>query len=198
MSEQPFSNQLEAWLKQKGEKRLIQLTKRFGPKSFAVAFLILMIIPAIPAPTGGITHVFEIISMLFALEMALGRKSFWLPKRWPRFELGRISTTKTIPFIIKRIRWFEKHSKPRLTRLMHHKLFYRFCGLLIFILSLAAFLAPPFTGLDTLPAMGVVIISLSLILEDSALFIVGLLVGTIGVVLEILLVLLVGSQFWSH
>ena len=52
---------------------------------------------------------------------------------------------------------------------------------------MAAFVAPPFTGLDTLPALGIVLISLSVLLEDVAIAIVGLIVGAVGVALEIFL-----------
>ena len=54
-------------------------------------------------------------------------------------------------------------------------------------LSVAAFLAPPFTGLDTLPALGVVLLSLGVLLEDGAIVPVALLAGAAGVVLELIL-----------
>jgi hypothetical protein len=50
-----------------------------------------------------------------------------------------------------------------------------------------AFLAPPFTGLDTLPALGVVLLSLGVLLEDFAIVIAALVVGVAGVILEIVL-----------
>jgi hypothetical protein len=48
-----------------------------------------------------------------------------------------------------------------------------------------AFFAPPFTGLDTLPALGVVLLSLGVLLEDVIVVAIGLVVGVAGVVLEI-------------
>jgi len=51
----------------------------------------------------------------------------------------------------------------------------------------AAFLAPPFTGLDTLPALAVVLLSLGVLLEDFAVVIVGLVIGVAGVAPEIFL-----------
>ena len=53
--------------------------------------------------------------------------------------------------------------------------------------SLGAFLAPPFTGLDTLPSLGVVVLSLGVILEDALVAVAGVLVGAAGVLLEIIL-----------
>jgi hypothetical protein len=49
-----------------------------------------------------------------------------------------------------------------------------------------AFFAPPFTGLDTLPALGVVLLSLGVLLEDVIVVAVGLIVGVGGVLLEII------------
>ena len=43
----------------------------------------------------------------------------------------------------------------------------------------------PFTGLDTLPALGVVLISLAVLLEDFAVAVAGTVVLLAGVVLEI-------------
>ena len=54
--------------------------------------------------------------------------------------------------------------------------------------SVAAFVAPPFTGLDTLPALGGVLISLAVLLEDFIiLVVVGLVVLAAGVLLEVFL-----------
>ena len=52
---------------------------------------------------------------------------------------------------------------------------------------MAAFVAPPFTGLDTLPALGVVLLSLGVLLEDVLLVLVAIAVGVAGVTLEIIL-----------
>jgi hypothetical protein len=50
-----------------------------------------------------------------------------------------------------------------------------------------AFVAPPFTGLDTLPSLGVVLLSLGVLLEDFIVVIVGVAVGVGGVIVEVVL-----------
>jgi hypothetical protein len=60
-------------------------------------------------------------------------------------------------------------------------------GVVVLGLSLTAFLAPPFTGLDTLPALGVVLLSLGVLFEDALLALIGLVIGVAGVVLVIVL-----------
>ncbi len=180
-----FSQQLQVWLKSNQPKTLSSVSEAFGEKSFAIIVLVLMFIPALPIPTAGITHIFELIVMLLSAELIAGRRQVWLPKSWRHKKLGAFMETKTVPALIKRIRWFERFSRPRLSALVQNNLFLRFVGFIFLVLALAAFVSPPFAGLDTLPSLGAVIIALSLILEDIALFLFGWLVGAVGVGLVI-------------
>lgn len=182
-----FSDQLEAWLTSKQPKTLASLDKVFQDKSFAITFLVLMAFPALPLPTGGVTHVFEIIVMLMCLQLVIGRRTPWLPKKWKHMPLGKALTGKVIPVMLKWIRWFEKRSSSRGRWIFGLPLASRLIGLLIFGLTLAAFLAPPFSGLDTLPALGVVVISLAIILDDFLMFLAGLVIGLAGVMLTVVL-----------
>jgi hypothetical protein len=182
----PFSDELEGWLQGDQPKTIGSLVELFGEKSFAVLFLLLLAIPALPLPTGGVTHVFEVIAILLALELIAGRREVWLPKRWCRRELGPGAEKRT-QVLIKRIRWLERHSRPRFGFLLSYRVSRAAFGAVVLVFSLGAFLAPPFTGLDTLPSLGVVIISLGVLLEDVRLGIAGTLIGTLGIVLAIVL-----------
>jgi hypothetical protein len=184
-AERDFSDELEEWLKSEGPKTIGALQEVFEEKTFAVAILLLMFVPAIPAPTGGITHVFEILTIIIAAQMVLGRRALWIPKRFRNRELGALTTGKALPFVIRRIRWFEKFSRPRLPYLFDNRTFLRLLGLIIIGFTASAFIAPPFSGLDTLPALGVVTIALSIILEDVVILGIGIVIGTGGVVLII-------------
>jgi hypothetical protein len=181
------SDELEAWLSGDGEKTLGGLVAVFEEKSFAIVFVLLLGVPALPLPTGGATHVFELIAMLVALELVAARDHIWLPRRWCRLELAGPRRQRFLTGLMNAIRRLERISKPRLRFLFDHRLSNVVFGLLVIAGSLAAFLAPPFTGLDTLPALGVVLLSLSVLLEDFAVTIAGLTVGATGVALEIVL-----------
>src|SRR5437868_2926908 len=82
------SDELDRWLGSDGEKTLGSLIELFGEKSFAILFVLLLGVPALPLPTGGATHVFEIIAVLLALELVAGRDQIWMPRRWRKLELG--------------------------------------------------------------------------------------------------------------
>ena len=182
-----FSVTLKRWLDGSGEKTVGGLIEVFEEKSFAILFVLLLGVPALPIPTGGATHVFEVIAVLLALQLIGGRESIWLPQRWRERELAGERQERFLSALMRLIGRLERISKPRFSFLFNHRLSNIVFGLLVIGGSVAAFFAPPFTGLDTLPALAVVLLSLGVLLEDFAIVVVALLVGAAGVVLEIFL-----------
>lgn len=182
-----ISEDLEAWLESDGSKSLGSLIEVFEEKSFAILFVLLLGVPALPIPTGGATHVFEVIAVLLALQLIAGRDEIWLPDRWRNKELAGDRQQRFLTSLMKLIRRLEGVSKPRLRFLFDHRLSNVVFGLLVIGGCAAAFLAPPFTGLDTLPSLGVVLLSLGVLLEDFAIVVVGLAIAIAGVALEIFL-----------
>ena len=190
MSDDPppaLSDELERWVTSEGEHTLGGLIELFDRKSFALLFVLLLGVPALPLPTGGATHVFEIIAMLLALQLIVGRDTIWLPQRWRRLELAGPRQQRFLRGLLRLIRFLERFSRPRGRLLFHHRLSDAVFGLLVLAGSLGAFLAPPFTGLDTLPSLGVVLIALGMLLEDALIVAAGIVVGGAGVFLEIIL-----------
>jgi hypothetical protein len=182
---EPFSDELERWLRSDGEKTLGSMSTVFAERSFAAMILLLMILPATPLPTGGVTHVFEVITVLLGLQMVIGRRTIWLPARFARRSLGATTTDKAIPFIVKVVRKVERFSRPRGVRLFENGIFYRLIGVVVIAFAVAAALAPPFTGLDTLPALGAVVVALSMIQKDVLVLAVGVALGTGGIALAL-------------
>jgi len=179
-----FSDRLEGWFRSPGPKTIGSLTELFQEKSFAVLFVLLLALSALPLPTGGVTHLFELIAMLLALELVAGRKTVWLPERWKQRELGSDRASERL---LKWIRWLERHSRPRFRFLLTHRLSSAVFGVIVLVLTLSAFVAPPFTGLDTLPSLGVVLLGLGVLLDDALLALVGVIVGAVGLLLVVIL-----------
>jgi hypothetical protein len=153
----------------------------FGERSFAIVFVLLMAVPALPLPTGGVTHVFEVITMLLALELIVGRRTIWLPARWRGLQIGGESKEKFIDALLRRIRSLERISRPRGRWLFGHRLSGSLFGLAALGLALTAFLAPPFSGLDTLPSIGLVVLALGYLLTDIVVAAAGAVIGVLGV-----------------
>jgi hypothetical protein len=169
------------------DKTLGSLIELFEEKSFAILFVLLLGVSALPIPTGGATHVFIIIAMLLAAQLVLGRDEIWLPAKWRARPLVGDTSRKFMTTLMKLIRRLEKISKPRLRFLFNHRLSNIVFGLLVIGGGLAAFFAPPFSGLDTLPSLGVVLLSLAVLLEDILVAIVAVVIGVAGVLLSIFL-----------
>ena len=186
-SPEKVSDQIERFLAGEGEKTLGTLIELFEEKAFALIFILLMGVPALPLPTGGATHVFEVVTALLALQLIVGRDEIWLPQRWRRLQLAGENREKFLRGLMRMIRRLERFSKPRFRFLFNHKVSNSVFGLLVVGGTVAAFFAPPFTGLDTLPSLGVVLLSLAVLLEDFILAAIGIAVGVGGVFVEILL-----------
>jgi len=182
-----IGDELERWLTAEGEKTLGSLVEAFGEKSFAVLFVFLLGVPALPLPTGGATHVFEVIAALIALELIAGRDQVWLPKRWAALSMGGDRQQRFIASLTRLIRRLERISRPRLAFLFGHRISDVVFGLLVIGGAVAAFVAPPFSGLDTLPALGVVVLSLAVLFKDVLVAGAGLVLLIVGVVLEVVL-----------
>ena len=179
------SDQLECWLRGDGEKTVGGLAEVFGERAFALIFVLLMGVPALPLPTGGATHVFEVITVLLAVELVAGRDEIWLPQRWCARPID--TDGRFIQRLLRTIRRLERFSKHRLGFVFGHRLSNIVFGCFVAAGATAAFFAPPFTGLDTLPALGVVLVSLGVLLEDFVFVAVGAVVTAAGVLVEILL-----------
>jgi hypothetical protein len=182
-----FSSELEGWLRNDQPKTLGALNDLFDERSFAVAILLLMFPSALPVPTGGATHVLEAVTLVLALQMIAGREEIWLPRRWRQRELGATMTGKAVPFVIRRVRTFERFSRRRMDGVFEQGWFVRLLGLGILLFTVGSVVAPPFSGLDTLPSLGVVVIALSMILRDAVFALAGTAIGVAGVLLIVFL-----------
>jgi hypothetical protein len=178
---------IERWLEGTEPKTVGSLIELFEEKSFAILFVLLLGVPALPLPTGGVTHVFEVIAVLLAAQLVVGRDQIWLPERWRALEFAGEGQSRFLTTLMRVIRRLERLSKPRLRFLFNHRLSNSVFGLIVIAGCAGAFLAPPFTGLDTLPALGVVLVSLGVLLEDVLFVVAGLVIGVAGVILEIVL-----------
>jgi len=187
-----FSNELERWLETDEPKTVGSLTDVIDEKSFAVVTLLLLIPSALPIPTGGVTHLFELIAVLVVAQMVVGREELWLPRRFREHELGKTMTGKAIPRILKVVRWFERWARPRFARLLDCQLVKSLLAVFLLVFVAAAFIAPPFSGLDTAPSLGVVIMCLGIIFGDLIIVALGMLVGAAGIALVIVL----GEAAW--
>ena len=87
------------WRESEGEKSLGGFVDAMDSKGFALLLVILMGPSALPIPTGGLTHLFEIAAVLLAFQLILGRADVWLPGRMRRISLEGGGATSLAPFL---------------------------------------------------------------------------------------------------
>lgn len=129
----------------------------------------------------------EVIAVLVAAQLVVGRDRIWIPARWRKIKLGGSKQRRVIDGMIKLIRRLERFSRPRFQFLFDHRLSNSVFGIFVIAFTAGSFFAPPFSGLDTIPALGVVLLSIGVLLEDMVIVAVGIGVGICGLALEIAL-----------
>src|SRR5581483_11352550 len=95
------SDELERFLESDGSKTVGSLIDLFEEKSFALLFVLLLGVPALPLPTGGVTHVFEVLAVLLAAQLVVGRHEIWVPRRWRELELAGPRQQKFLEGLMK-------------------------------------------------------------------------------------------------
>ena len=180
-AEEPLSERLDGWLTGDGKKSIGGLLDHFGQQAFAIGFVLLLAPSALPIPTGGVTHVFDVIAVLLAVQLVLGREEPWLPRKLKDRELKSLQNEKVQSKLVGTIAKVEKLARPRFPRTLHSPPGRILFGILVVVFTAAAFVAPPFSGLDTLPGLGVVVISLGVLFGDAIVFGVGVAIGAGGI-----------------
>jgi hypothetical protein len=165
-----------------------ELLDGFGDRSFGAAMLLLAIPNMVPLPPGAST-IFGLPLMLIAAQLALGRRTVWLPERardgaMPTSVFSRIVHT-TRPYL----RRAERLLAPRLL-IMLSPLSTRLVGIACFILAIL--IALPIPLANFLGGLSVAAFSLGLLRHDG----VAVLAGWIATAFSFAATALVWGAVW--
>jgi hypothetical protein len=100
-----ISAELEDWFESDRKKTIGDLVNTFGPPSFAILVIVLMALPTLPLPTGAVSHVLEVVTVVLALELIIGRTGVWIPKRFRDRDFKARSSPNFRDALLKR-GWF--------------------------------------------------------------------------------------------
>jgi hypothetical protein len=139
--------------------------------------LILLAIPAfIPILPPGTSGVLGALMSIVALQMLFGLKQPWFPKRWR----NKVLSPKVVQALQTRgvaiLRQIERVSHPRGRRFTRNGLILRLSALVV--IALALVLSSPMPFMNTLPALGVLLIGVGLANHDIYFLSAGWLIGT--------------------
>ncbi|MFN4032575.1 MAG: exopolysaccharide biosynthesis protein [Fimbriimonadales bacterium] len=152
-----------------------EVLDRAGDRGYGF-LLILLAIPAfIPVLPPGTSGVLGALMALVALQMLLGLRQPWFPRRWRE----RVLAPKVVDALQTRgaalLRKIETVSHPRGRRFVRNGLILRISA--VVVIGLAAVLSSPMPFMNTLPATGVLLIGVGLANRDIYLLGAGWLVG---------------------
>lgn len=131
----------------------------------------------IPVPPGYTTF-FSIPLFIFSIQMIFGMRAPWLPVWITKKQIKRTTLEKLIEKANPWLRKIEKHLKPRLTYISV-RAWERIIGIFSFVFALSISLPLPLTNFP--PGWGILIMSLGLLSKDGLTILVGMIIGTIGV-----------------
>jgi hypothetical protein len=180
---------------------LRKIIEVFPLQTYGILYVLFSMISALPLPTGGISHVLVGLGMLVSAQQVIGFKTIWLPNFALDYKANWMSNEKVILSLKSFLEGIEKRLSGKKNLLIVNSNFQRIIALLTFFCMFLAFFAPPFTGLDTLPSVGAVMLGLCLITEDIKLFWLGLVAGMLGGLLIVLtwwLALTGAGNVWTY
>jgi hypothetical protein len=140
------------------------LTSAVGDKGFGVLLMLLALPSALPVPAPGYSIPFGIAMAIIAAQIFVGRKTIWLPRRIMAFRVHPRLASKMLRSGASFLRRVETLIKPRM-RWMHSRAGHSALAVIIFIM--AVFMMIPIPGTNTMPAMSIFIIGVSMSEEDG-------------------------------
>lgn len=166
--------------------------EKFHERGFGF-FLLVFILPlALPVPKPpGLSTILVIPVMVLALQQALGRHTIWMPEKIKHRTLPRKTVTGMIEFSLPAARKIETLLKPRLG-LVTQGVFSHVIGILGLIM--ACFIAIPLPLTNTVPAWGIALMALGVMMRDGIAVLAGAIIGTGWMIFLTFITLFLGAE----
>ena len=145
---------------------LAEILQETAERGFSLIIGLLVLPFLFPMPPG-LAGVMGIGCFCLAMQMALGRKSPWLPRRIAQFEFPRSLSQQLLKNVRRIIVWLEKIVRPRWSQLATNPYTWKSNGFCIAWLSILLMLPIPFT--NPLPAMAILLLAVATLEADGLL-----------------------------
>ncbi len=170
-----------------------QVKAALHERGFGVIMAIASLPLCLPVPVPpGYTLLFSIPLFIFSIQMILGQDSPWLPQWLTRKKIQRQALARLVEKAVPLLRRIERLMKPRM-RFASSRAGEKLIGVFAFVFALSIALPIPVPFTNLLPGLGILVMSLGLLSKDGLTIITGMIMGSIGCGL-LILVLLLGQQ----
>jgi hypothetical protein len=139
--------------------------------------------PGLTSPLGG-------ACLILSLQMVLGRRSPWLPKKIANYQFPSSFAQVILQNLRRVTKIIEKIARPRLEKVANHPLIWRFNGLCISWLTILLISPVPFT--NPIPTVGILLLAIATIEADGLL----MCISYVATVLITLIFGFIGYALW--
>ena len=160
-----------------------EIIEAFGERAFGFVIILFSLPNCLPAPPG-MNSVFGVPVLLFAVQLALGFKKPWLPRRILDKRFRVATFRKIIDTAEPKLRRVENLLRPRHTALFGPR-GDRLIGVFAVILALCVIV--PLPGTNWVPSIALVILSMAILQEDGLVLGFGILAGIAGMAYTVIL-----------
>jgi len=141
----------------------------------------LLVLPFLFPMTPGLVGPLGSVCLLLSVQMALGRRSPWLPQKIARFRFPRWFVLQLLQNLKRVTRVLEKIARPRLLKLAENPQIWRLNGICISWLALLLLSPIPFT--NPIPTVGILLLAVAILETDGLLMCISYLITALITVL---------------
>jgi hypothetical protein len=167
-----FSQDIESLLNRLAHQPLTlgQILAETSERGFSLSLGLLVLPFLFPMPPG-LSSILGLGCLVLAMQMGIGRRSPWLPKKVARFRFPRSFSLKLLKNIRRVTGWLEKIVRRRWSKIAENSYVWRGNGFCIAWLAILLMLPIPFT--NPLPAIAILLLAVSTIEADGLLMFCG-------------------------
>jgi hypothetical protein len=163
-----FSQDIKSLLEKLSQQPLTlsDILAETSERGFSLVIALLVLPFLFPHPPG-VTGIPGTACLILSLQMALGRRSPWLPKKVAQFKFPRWFALQLLQNLKRCTRLLEKIVRPRLLKLAGSSYIWQLNGLCITWLAILLMLPIPMT--NPVPTIGILVLAVATLEDDGLL-----------------------------
>ncbi|MBW4612274.1 MAG: exopolysaccharide biosynthesis protein [Desmonostoc vinosum HA7617-LM4] len=163
-----FAQDIKSLLQRLAEQPLTlgDILAETSERGFSLVIALLVLPFLFPMPPG-LAGPFGAACLLLSVQMILGRRSPWLPRRMANYKFPRVFAQLLLQNLGRLTKILQKITRPRLTKIAHNHLVWRINGICISWLTILLMLPVPFT--NPIPTVGILLLAVATIESDGLL-----------------------------
>ena len=167
------------------------LIEALHERGFGFLLFIFALPAALPLPGLGVNVIIALPLLFLTIQQAMGRHRVWIPDKIKYKSISRARFEKMLDSALPSIQKLEILIKPRLG-IVTHGVFGNLIGVCGLIMALSICVPLPLT--NTIPAMGIALMALGVIMRDGLAVIAGAILGLAWVAMISYVLIFIGTE----